>query len=243
MLVPGSVGEGEVAPPAVVGQRASESAAGTQLAPPPDFGRQGRLVVLPNAMRDVLGLQPGSEVEVDLDLDAGSIAIAPRPVRKRLEMRDGLPVIVAESPIPALTRERVRDVLESVRRRDRTDTSVLIPVIAEWRVSHDVARSVLGGSAAGRPTRLPRCTVRCMHRTNIYLTEAQERALDVEARVSGTTRSAVLREILDAALIKDRATSDAALEAAFGEVADSYEKATAGLFDDDDDLRIERPDQ
>lgn len=82
-----------------------------------------------------------------------------------------------------------------------------------------------------------------MHRTNIYLTEAQERALDVEARVSGTTRSAVLREILDAALIKDRATSDAALEAAFGEVADSYEKVMAGLFDDDDDLRIERPDQ
>jgi len=69
-------------------------------------------------MRDALGLQPGSEVEVDLDLDAGSIAIAPRPVRKRLEMRDGLPVIVAEEPIPALTPERVRDVLESVRRRD-----------------------------------------------------------------------------------------------------------------------------
>lgn len=69
-------------------------------------------------MRDALGLQPGSEVEVDLDLDAGSIAIAPRPVRKRLEMRDGLPVIVAEEPIPALTPGRVRDVLESVRRRD-----------------------------------------------------------------------------------------------------------------------------
>lgn len=85
--------------------------------------------------------------------------------------------------------------------------------------------------------------LRCMHRTNIYLTEAQERGLDARARVEGTTRSAVLRQIVDAALIAGRAGSDEMLDAAFSELADSYASATRGMFDDDDDLRIEQIDQ
>src|SRR3546814_19305263 len=44
-----------------------------------------------------------------------------------------------------------------------------------------------------------RCMLWCMQRTNIYLTEEQQQALDVRARRAGTNRSAALREILDAA--------------------------------------------
>lgn len=78
----------------------------------------------------------------------------------------------------------------------------------------------------------------CMHRTNIYLSEAQERALDARARVAGTSRSAVLREILDASLA-DPGPADDELQTAFAALADSYDDLVAGLFDDDPDLRID----
>lgn len=39
-----------------------------------------------------------------------------------------------------------------------------------------------------------------MHRTNVYLTTEEERALDARARAEGATRSKVLRNIIDAAL-------------------------------------------
>jgi AbrB family looped-hinge helix DNA binding protein len=79
---------------------------------------KGGRVVVPKAMRDALGLKPGSEVEVQLDVNAGSIAIAPRTVPKRLEMRDGFAVIVPESPLPPVTVEDVRDLLERLRDKD-----------------------------------------------------------------------------------------------------------------------------
>ena len=80
--------------------------------------------------------------------------------------------------------------------------------------------------------------LRCMQRTNIYLTEAQQRALAARARATGTTRSAVLREILDAGLA-DPGPVDADLEAAFAALADEYDDLVVGLFDDDPDLRID----
>ncbi|CAN5203175.1 hypothetical protein BH20ACT3_BH20ACT3_00900 [soil metagenome] len=77
-----------------------------------------------------------------------------------------------------------------------------------------------------------------MHRTNVYLTEEQQRALDARAQVEGTTRSAILRSILDRELAGGP-RPDAGLEAAFGALADGYDTLSAGLFDDDPDLRID----
>lgn len=78
-----------------------------------------------------------------------------------------------------------------------------------------------------------------MHRTNIYLTEEQERALDERARRADTTRSAIVREILD----RDLAATpgiDPEIAAGFRAIAEVYDEITDGLFDDDPDLRIER---
>lgn len=80
--------------------------------------------------------------------------------------------------------------------------------------------------------------LRCMQRTNIYLTKAQQQALAARARATGTTRSAVLREILDAGLA-DPGPVDADLQAALAALADGYDDLVAGLFDDDPDLRID----
>ena len=78
----------------------------------------------------------------------------------------------------------------------------------------------------------------CMHRTNIYLTDEQERALDARARAEGTTRSAVLRAILDQELAAP--SVDPGLQEAFAALADGYEQLAGDLFDDDPDLRIDR---
>lgn len=80
--------------------------------------------------------------------------------------------------------------------------------------------------------------LRCMQRTNIYLTEEQQRALDQRARRAGTTRSAVLREILDAELALT-APPDEQLRDQFAALADRHGQLFAGLFDDDPDLRIQ----
>lgn len=77
----------------------------------------------------------------------------------------------------------------------------------------------------------------CMYRTNIYLTEEQELALDFRARLKGTTRSAVLRQIIDADL--GTGQPDSGIECAFAELADHYDELVIGLFDDDPDLRID----
>ena len=79
--------------------------------------------------------------------------------------------------------------------------------------------------------------LRCMHRTNIYLTAEQERALDARARVRGTTRSAVLREIIDESL-STSPPPDETLRAAFEAVAAGYTTSARTIFDDDPDLRI-----
>lgn len=82
--------------------------------------------------------------------------------------------------------------------------------------------------------------VRCMHRTNIYLTEAQQRALDARARAAGISRSAALRAVLDDALATGVEIDDDEVAAAFGELADRYQGVADALFADDADLRIDR---
>ena len=78
-----------------------------------------------------------------------------------------------------------------------------------------------------------------MHRTNLYLTEEQERELDARARSERISRSELVRRILDRELARPK-IPDPELEAAFGSMADSYHEAVGDLFDDDPDLRVER---
>ena len=75
--------------------------------------KAGRVVV-PKAMRDELGLNGGTEVEISL-VD-GHIEIESVTSHIRLERRGGRLVAVSDREIPALTAEQVRDYLEKVRR-------------------------------------------------------------------------------------------------------------------------------
>ncbi|MGI8757585.1 MAG: hypothetical protein ACR2MB_17360 [Acidimicrobiales bacterium] len=77
-----------------------------------------------------------------------------------------------------------------------------------------------------------------MHRTNIYLTDEQDRALRARAQVDGTTKSAVIRSILDRELMAPAISAEVAQ--GFAELAERWDELTDGLFDDDPDLRIDR---
>jgi AbrB family looped-hinge helix DNA binding protein len=74
----------------------------------------GRIVV-PKAIRDELGLMGGAEVEIRL-VD-GRVEVEPVGAVMRVERAaDGHPVAVPDRELPVLTAERVRDLLEQVRR-------------------------------------------------------------------------------------------------------------------------------
>ena len=70
-----------------------------------------------------------------------------------------------------------------------------------------------------------------MRRTNIYLTEAEQAALDARAAAEGSTRSEVLRVLVDRELNLDAEASeeiDAALAEVAGEMAERGRKLSAG---------------
>jgi AbrB family looped-hinge helix DNA binding protein len=73
----------------------------------------GRLV-LPKALRAELGISGSSEV--DIVSANGRLEISVPEIPAHLEMRDGLATIVPDRPMPPLTADEVRDVLERVRR-------------------------------------------------------------------------------------------------------------------------------
>jgi len=76
--------------------------------------KAGRVVV-PKVVREALGLPAGGEIEIAVD-DDGRAVLSAAPVAKRLETRDGMPVIVPQQPLPPLTADQLRATLESVRR-------------------------------------------------------------------------------------------------------------------------------
>jgi AbrB family looped-hinge helix DNA binding protein len=75
--------------------------------------RAGRLVI-PRPLREAIGMVDGGPVDI-VEID-GRIVISPQPVAKRLVERDGVVVCVPDEPVPVLTAEAVRDMLESTRR-------------------------------------------------------------------------------------------------------------------------------
>lgn len=75
-----------------------------------------------------------------------------------------------------------------------------------------------------------------MRRTNIYLTENEQAALDARAAVEGSNRSDVLRAILDRDL--NISEEDADLDAALAAEADHIAKRARSLSSRDRDLRV-----
>lgn len=64
---------------------------------------------------------------------------------------------------------------------------------------------------------------RCMHRTNIYLTDEQRTALAERARAEGTSAADLVRRLIDQALFgrdDDLGAGLAAIDASFGVLAD-----------------------
>lgn len=80
--------------------------------------------------------------------------------------------------------------------------------------------------------------MRCMQRTNVYLTTEQAEFLDARAAVAGTTRSAVLRGIIDDAAAQP-VVLDAEIRSALAELADGYNAVSRRLFDEDPLLSID----
>ena len=71
-------------------------------------------VVIPKALRDALGLTPGQPLEID-ERD-GRLEIVPAPTPMQLvDEGDGV-AAVADTDMPVLTADMVRDTLERVRR-------------------------------------------------------------------------------------------------------------------------------
>ncbi len=72
----------------------------------------------------------------------------------------------------------------------------------------------------------------------MYLTEDQSRYLEARAEATGTTRSAVLRNIIDDAAARP-AVLDDEVKRAFAALADEYAEVSARLFADDPDLSVD----
>lgn len=74
--------------------------------------RAGRIVV-PQALRRALGLQPGSEIE--LRAADGIIEMEPLPLEVRMEPRGGLLVAVAKAPVPPMPESVAQGVITTLR--------------------------------------------------------------------------------------------------------------------------------
>ena len=71
----------------------------------------GGRVVVPKDVRERLGLRPGSRIA--LTEVEGNLEISPATTRVRLVDRDGALVADADTDLPVLTAEQVRDAVEA----------------------------------------------------------------------------------------------------------------------------------
>lgn len=70
--------------------------------------------MIPKALRDELGLEPGRALEASAR--NGRLEIEPVPLDVELVAVDGVLVITPRESVPEMSRDDVRDVIESVRR-------------------------------------------------------------------------------------------------------------------------------
>jgi AbrB family looped-hinge helix DNA binding protein len=77
-------------------------------------------VVVPKALRQAIGLRPGSEVE--MRVSDGRIEMEPAPLEVRTERRGGLLVAVPSAPLPPMAASAVDETVASLRtsRSDQT---------------------------------------------------------------------------------------------------------------------------
>ncbi|HEX3909069.1 MAG TPA: hypothetical protein VHW67_00015 [Solirubrobacteraceae bacterium] len=71
-------------------------------------------IVIPKSMRDVLGIDGPTELE--LTERDGALELTVPYIKAHLEERDGFTVIVPDEPVPTLTTEMVREAIERSRR-------------------------------------------------------------------------------------------------------------------------------
>jgi AbrB family looped-hinge helix DNA binding protein len=71
-------------------------------------------IVIPKPMRDVLGIDGPTELE--LTERDGALELTVPYIKAHLEERDGFIVIVPDQPVPPLTTEMVREEIERSRR-------------------------------------------------------------------------------------------------------------------------------
>ena len=71
-------------------------------------------VVIPKAIRDAMGLEPGRRI--DVVFTDGRIEIEVAPVAVHIEERGGVLVAVPAEEMPPLTDEMIRSTLEATRR-------------------------------------------------------------------------------------------------------------------------------
>ncbi len=71
-------------------------------------------VVIPKPMREALGIDGPTELE--LTEVNGSLELTVPYIKAHLETRNGFTVIVPDEPVPPMTTELVREVLERVRK-------------------------------------------------------------------------------------------------------------------------------
>ena len=76
----------------------------------------------------------------------------------------------------------------------------------------------------------------CMQRTNIYLSDEEQAALDARAAIERSTRSDVVRTILDQEL--GLANIDPELEQAFADLAPMIAERARTLAEGDPELRV-----
>jgi hypothetical protein len=75
-----------------------------------------------------------------------------------------------------------------------------------------------------------------VRRTNIYLSEVEQQALDARAAADGVSRSDIVRSVIDRELNLDK---DDQIDAALGDLAAELADAARGLAAHDPDLRAE----
>ena len=70
-------------------------------------------VVVPKALRQAIGLRPGSEVE--MRISDGHIEMEPAPLDVRTERRGDLLVAVPSAPVPSMAASAVDETVTSLR--------------------------------------------------------------------------------------------------------------------------------
>ncbi len=74
----------------------------------------GGRVVVPKEIRERLGLHPGTQVELT-EID-GALEIAPAVTPMQVRMQDGIFILDCDLPLPTLTAEQVRSIMDANRR-------------------------------------------------------------------------------------------------------------------------------